>query len=156
MVKAAACYSQDCGFEAGPLQYFSFCMSCSWQSMYMARVHTWSEHVCSNIHTNTCMFVCIHGLNIVWMKYMHSLLYIHVCTWYIHGIDFVVHMIYMFVHVSSLFITRTWKTILCYQYCLEVYNFVLACTSLIICMYYAIVQEYDFLYVLSSDRYIPP
>jgi hypothetical protein len=30
------------------------------------------------------------------------------------------------------------------------------CTALVICMYYAIVQEYDFLYVLNSDRYIPP
>ncbi len=66
-----------------------------------------------------------------------------------HGIDLAVHMIYMSVHISSLFITRTWRTILCYQYCLDVYNFVLV-------WYYVIEQEYDFLYVLSSDRYIPP
>ncbi len=74
-------------------------------------------------------------------------------TWHRLGCTY---MIYMSVHISSLFITRTWSTILCYQYCLDVYNFVLACTALVICMYFAIVQEYAFLYVLSSDRYIPP
>ncbi len=28
------------------------------------------------------------------------------------------------------------------------------CTALVMCMYDAIVQEYDFLYVLSSDMYV--
>jgi hypothetical protein len=30
------------------------------------------------------------------------------------------------------------------------------CIALVMFMYYAIGQEYDFLYVLISDRYIPP
>jgi hypothetical protein len=110
----------------------------------------------TNIHTNICMFLYIHCLNIVRMKYMHSFSYIRVCTRYIHGIDLAVHMIYMSVHISSLFITRTWSTILSYQYCLDVYNFVLACIALVMCMYNDIIQQYDFLYVLSSDMYIPP
>jgi hypothetical protein len=31
------------------------------------------------MYTNTCMFVYIHGLNIEWMKYMCSVLYIRDC-----------------------------------------------------------------------------
>ncbi len=54
-----------------------------------------------------------------------------------------------------LFHTETWKSILCYKYCLEVYNYILACTSLVICMNYSIVQESAILYRQGSDRDIP-
>ena len=148
------------GLKLDLCNIFPFCISCSWQSenvhdMYVHGIYMVWTCMYTNIHTNICMLVYIHCLNIVWMKYMHLLLYIRVCTWDIHGIDLAVHMIHMSVRISSLFITRTWSTILSYQYCLDVYNFVLACTALVMCRYYAIVQEYDFLYVLCSDWYIP-
>ncbi len=88
---------------------FPFCISCSWPSdivhdMYVHGIYMNWTCMYTNIHTNICMFMYVHCLNIVWMKYVHSLLYIRVCSWYIHGIDSAVHTIYMSVHISSLFI----------------------------------------------------
>jgi hypothetical protein len=105
VVKAACSYAHNRGFKPNSLQYFFFLYF-----LFMAKwnctchVCTWYIHglnLYAHKHTyNTCIFVYIHGLNIVWMKYLHSLLYIRVCTWYIHGIDLAVRMIYMSVHVS--------------------------------------------------------
>jgi hypothetical protein len=67
------------------------------------------------------------------MYHAHTL-HIHVHTVYIH-----VHMLYM----------GTTDYLRIPLPCMPL------CTALVICMYYAIIQEYDFLYVLNSDRYIP-
>ncbi len=65
VVKAAGGYAQDCGFEAGPLQYFSFFvflvhgkvklyMTC----MYM--VYAWFEHVCTLTYIQISVCSCIY------------------------------------------------------------------------------------------------
>ncbi len=77
-----------------------------------------------------------------------------VCAWtasdmyHVHTLHIHVHTVYM--HVHTLYIgTPNYLRV-------PLACMLPVCTALVMCMYYAIVQEYDFLYVLHSDRYIPP
>ncbi len=147
MVKAAGCYAHDHGFVPSSLQYFFFlyflfmvkwncaCHVCTWYSKSVC-MHT-------NIHTNTCIFVYIHGLNIVWMKNLHSLLYIRVCTWYIHGITWHRLGCAYDIHICTCLIVVHNKNMEKHSVLSvlpEVYNFILVCTAHVRCMYYAIVH----------------
>jgi hypothetical protein len=65
----------------------------------------------------------------------------------VHALHIHVHKVYIHVHTVYMGTTDYLRIPLP---CMPV------CTALVICMYYAIVQEYDILYVLGSDRDIPP
>jgi hypothetical protein len=58
-----------------------------------------------------------------------------------------VHTVYM--HVHTLYIGTL-------NYLRVPFPRMPVCTALVMCLYYAIIQEYDVLYVLSSDMCIPP
>ena len=104
VVQAAGCYAHDCGFVPSSLHFFLyFLFMAKWNCtchVCTQYIHGLNMYAHQHKYTNTCKFMYIHGLNIVWMKYMHSLLYRRVCTWYIHGIDLAVRLIYMSVHIS--------------------------------------------------------
>ncbi len=67
----------------------------------------------------------------------------------VYGIYKVIECIYMYIHC-------TWvlHTICIYHYC--ICHCILASTALVICRYFAIVQESAILHRQDSDRYIPP
>ncbi len=164
------------------MKYITAFLQCNIYIILYIYIYEWSVH--ADFHTYVwkiwniyeiyqIYIACIYIWNIWfplcwWCKHMYVRLYTRsercmdciwlytrVCTLYIHCIDLAVQLMYLSVHVSSCFIPRTWKTILCYKYCLEVCHYVLACTALVIGMYYAIVQESDILCIQGSDRDIP-
>jgi hypothetical protein len=100
-------------------------------------LYTLPKHCMNEIHAFIIVYTCLY---MIYTRHRLGCTYdMHVCTYFI-----LVHNKNMEYHFEL--------SVLPY----DVYNSVLACTALVMCMYYAIIKEYDFLYVLSSDMYIPP
>jgi hypothetical protein len=104
------------------------------------------------------MFVYIQGLNIV-LTEIRAFRFVNTCLHLVYKLHRFGCTIDIPVSTcSSWFIPRLMmENILCYKHCLclEVYNYILTCTALVIWMYYAIEQESSILYRQGSDRYIP-
>jgi hypothetical protein len=145
VVKAAGCYAHDCGFVPSSLQYFFF--------LYFLFMAKW------NCTCHVCTWY-IHGLNMYAHKHTYKYLYIRVYTRSEHCMNEILAFIIVY---TCLYMIHTWHRLGCtYDIhvctCLivvhnknmekhsvlsvlpEVYNFILACTAHVRCMYYAIVH----------------
>ncbi len=143
VVKAAGCYAHYCGLVPSSLQYFFFLyflLMANW--ICTCHVCTWYIHglnMYAHEHTYKYLYISVYTLSENCMNERHGIVYtclyiIH--TWHRLGCTCDIHVCTCLIVVHN----KNMEKHSVLSVLPEVYNFILACTAHIRCMYYAIVH----------------